>query len=82
VGTEDAASAPLLPDTWAVRDYAWLYARTRGITYYAYSEPYLPYMPVGTPAFFLPGHAGKINSCWGWDGYHWLNICAGYYPGY
>ena len=35
-----------------------------------------------TPAFFLAGHAGKIDSCWGWDGYQWLNICAGYYPGY
>jgi len=54
-----------------------------GSRYYAYSDyPYLPYVPVGTPAFSLAGHAGKIDSCWGWDGYQWLNICAGYYPGY
>jgi hypothetical protein len=46
-----------------------------------YSD-YLPYVPPGTPAFSLPGHAGKIDSCWGWDGYQWLNTCAGYYPGY
>jgi hypothetical protein len=54
-----------------------------GWRHYAYSDyPYLPYVPAGTPAFSLAGHAGKIDSCWGWDGYQWLNICAGYYPGY
>ena len=48
--------------------------------YYPYSD--LPYVPVGTPPFSLAGHAGKIDSCWGWDGYQWLNFCAGYYPGF
>jgi hypothetical protein len=48
--------------------------------YYPYSD--LPYVPVGTPAFFLAGHAGKIDSCWAWDGYQWLNFCSGYFPGY
>jgi hypothetical protein len=51
--------------------------------YYPYSDyPYLPPVRVRTPAFALAGHAGTIDSCWGWDGYHWLNVCAGYYPGY
>jgi hypothetical protein len=50
------------------------------LCYYPHSD--LPYVPVGTPPFFLAGHAGKIDSCWGWDGYRWLNFCAGYYPGY
>ncbi len=50
------------------------------LIYYPYSD--LPYVPVGTPPFFLAGHAGKIDSCWGWDGYQWLNFCAGYYPGF
>jgi hypothetical protein len=54
-----------------------------GPRYYVYSDyPYLPYVPAGTPAFSFAGHAGKIDSCWGWDGYRWLNICAGFYPGY
>jgi hypothetical protein len=47
--------------------------------YYAYSD--LPYVPVGTPAFFLAGHDGG-KSCWAWDGYQWLNFCSGIYPGY
>src|SRR5205823_2709804 len=50
------------------------------LIYYPYSD--LPYVPVGTPPFFLAGHAGKIDSCWGWDGYQWLNFCAGYYTGF
>jgi hypothetical protein len=50
------------------------------LIYYPYSD--LPYVPVGTPPFYLAGHAGKIDSCWGWDGYRWLNFCAGYYPGF
>jgi hypothetical protein len=50
------------------------------LCYYAGSD--LPYVPVGTPPFILAGHAGKIDSCWAWDGYQWLNTCAGYYPGY
>lgn len=41
----------------------------------------LPYVPVGTPPFFLAGHDGE-KSCWGWDGYQWLNFCSGVYPGY
>jgi hypothetical protein len=54
-----------------------------GPRYYAYPDyPYLPYVPARTPAFVLAGHAGTIDSCWGWDGYQWLNTCAGYYPGY
>jgi hypothetical protein len=50
------------------------------LIYYPYSD--LPYVPVGTPPFYLAGHAGKIDSCWGWDGYQWLNFCAGSYPGF
>ena len=50
------------------------------LCYYAGSD--LPYVPVGTPPFRLAGHAGMIDSCWGWDGYRWLNFCAGYYPGF
>ena len=50
------------------------------LIYYPYSD--LPYVPVGTSPFFLAGHAGKIDSCWGWDGYQWLNFCAGSYPGF
>ena len=50
------------------------------LCYYAGSD--LPYVPIGTPPFRLAGHAGMIDSCWGWDGYRWLNFCAGYYPGY
>ena len=50
------------------------------LCYYAGSD--LPYVPVGTPPFRLAGHAGMIDSCWGWDGYQWLNFCAGSYPGY
>ena len=34
------------------------------LIYYPYSD--LPYVPVGTPLFYLAGHAGKIDSCWGW----------------
>jgi hypothetical protein len=41
----------------------------------------LPYVPVGTPPFFLAGHDGG-KSCWGWDGYQWLNFCGGVYPGF
>ena len=48
------------------------------LIYYPYSD--LPYVPVGTPPFFLAGHAGKIDSCWAWDGYQWLNTCERYYP--
>jgi hypothetical protein len=50
------------------------------LIYYPYSD--LPYVPVGTPPFYLAGHAGKIDSCWAWDGYQWLNVCSGYYPGF
>ena len=50
------------------------------LCYYAGSD--LPYVPVGTPPFFLAGHAGMIDSCWAWDGFQWLNTCAGAYPGY
>jgi hypothetical protein len=50
------------------------------LIYYPYSD--LPYVPVGTAPFFLAGHAGKIDSCWGWDGYHWQNFCAGIYSGF
>ena len=50
------------------------------LCYYAGSD--LPYVPVGTPPFFLAGHAGKIDSCWAWDGYQWLNFCSGHFPGY
>jgi hypothetical protein len=48
------------------------------LCYYAGSD--LPYVPVGTPPFFLAGHAGKIDSCWAWDGYQWRNTCERYYP--
>jgi hypothetical protein len=47
-----------------------------------YSGSNLPYVSVGTPPFRLAGQAGMIDSCWGWDGYRWLNFCAGHYPGY
>ena len=50
------------------------------LVYYPYSN--LPYVPVGTPAFYLAGHAGKFDSCWAWDGYQWLNFCSGDYPGF
>jgi hypothetical protein len=50
------------------------------LVYYPGSD--LPYVPPGTPPFLLAGHAGIIDSCWGWDGYQWLNFCAGIYPGY
>jgi hypothetical protein len=50
------------------------------LVYYPYSD--LPYVPPGTPPFYLAGHAGKIDSCWGWDGYQWLNFCSGNYPGF
>ena len=50
------------------------------LIYYPYSD--LPYVRVGTPAFYLAGHAGKSDSCWAWDGYQWLNFCSGYYPGF
>jgi hypothetical protein len=50
------------------------------LVYYPYSD--LPYVPVGTPAFYLAGHAGKSDSCWAWDGYQWLNFCSGNYPGF
>ena len=49
------------------------------LSYYPYSD--LPYVPVGTPPFFLAGHDGG-KSCWGWDGYQWLNFCSGVFPGY
>jgi hypothetical protein len=49
-----------------------------GLCYYAGSD--LPYVPVGTPPVFLAGHAGKIDSCWAWDGYQWRNTCERYYP--
>jgi len=49
------------------------------LCYYAGSN--LPYVPVGTPPFFLAGHDGG-KSCWGWDGYQWLNFCSGAFPGY
>jgi hypothetical protein len=39
-------------------------------------------VPPGTPPFYLAGHAGKIDSCWAWNGYWWLNFCSGIYPGY
>ena len=51
-----------------------------GLVYYPYSD--LPYVPVGTPPFYLAGLAGKRDSCWAWDGYLWLNFCSGFYPGY
>jgi hypothetical protein len=57
----------------------WWTSQSR-LIYYPYSD--LPSVPVGTPPFYLAGHAGKIDSCWGWDGYQWLNFCAGYYPGF
>ena len=50
------------------------------LCYYAGSD--LPHVPIGTPPFFLAGHAGMIDSCWAWDGFQWLNTCAGAYPGY
>jgi hypothetical protein len=50
------------------------------LIYYPYAD--LPYVPAGTPAFYLAGHAGKSDSCWAWDGYQWLNFCSGYYPGF
>jgi hypothetical protein len=50
------------------------------LIYYAGSD--LPYVPPGTPPFYLAGHAGKIDSCWAWNGYWWLNFCSGIYPGY
>ncbi len=50
------------------------------LVYYPYSD--LPYVPVGTPAFYLAGHSGKFDSCWAWDGYRWLNFCSGDYPGF
>jgi hypothetical protein len=62
------ASAPLLPDMLAVRNYAWSYracGAPAGLDYYAGSD--LPDVPVGTPPFRLAGHAGIIDSCWGWD---------------
>ena len=49
------------------------------LCYYAGYD--LPYVPVGTPPFFLAGHDGG-KSCWGWDGYQWLNFCSGVFPGY
>ena len=50
------------------------------LVYYPYSD--LPYVPPGTRPFLLAGHAGLIDSCWGWDGYQWVNFCAGHYPGF
>ncbi len=50
------------------------------LVYYPYAD--LPHVPVGTPAFYLAGHAGKFDSCWAWDGYQWLNFCSGDYPGF
>ena len=50
------------------------------LVYYPYSD--LPHVAPGTPPFLLAGHAGLIDSCWGWDGYQWVNFCAGYYPGF
>jgi hypothetical protein len=50
------------------------------LCYYAGSD--LPDVPIGTPPFRLAGHAGIIDSCWGWNGYRWLNFCSGIYPGY
>jgi hypothetical protein len=50
------------------------------LCYYGGSD--LPNVRPGTPPFFLAGHAGKIDSCWAWDGYQWLNTCAGVYPGF
>ena len=50
------------------------------LIYYPYSD--LPYVPVGTPPFYLAGHAGKFDSCWAWDGYQWLNFCSGVYSGF
>jgi len=48
------------------------------LVYYPYSD--LPYVPPGTRPFLLAGHAGLIDSCWGWDGYQWVNFCAGSFP--
>jgi len=62
-----------------VRPALWCAGLAR-LCYYPYSD--LPYVPVGTPQFFLAGHAGKIDSCWAWDGYQWLNFCSGSYPGF
>ena len=58
-GFREAGSVPLLPDILAVRNYAWSYARGCGgadpprLIYYPYSD--LPYVPVGTPPFYLAG---------------------------
>ena len=49
------------------------------LIYYPYSD--LPYVPVGTPPFYLAGHDGG-KSCWAWDGHQWFNFCAGYRPGF
>jgi len=48
------------------------------LVYYPYSD--LPYVPPGTRPFLLAGHAGLIDSCWGWDGYQWVNFCTGNFP--
>src|SRR5215831_3810588 len=48
------------------------------VVYYPGSD--LPHVPAGTPPFLLAGHAGLIDSCWGWDGYQWVNFCTGNFP--
>ena len=48
------------------------------LVYYPYSD--LPYVPPGTRPFLLAGHAGLIDSCWGWDGYQWVSFCTGSFP--
>lgn len=77
------AAAPGYIGRPKIRVVVWSSLRWAGpprLIYYPYSD--LPYVPVGTPAFYLAGHAGKSDSCWAWDGFQWLNFCSGYYPGF
>ena len=77
-GFREGAAAPKPRLRVLVRPTPW--TGPPRLVYYPYAD--LPYVPVGTPPFYLAGYTGKFDSCWAWDGYRWLNFCAGYYPGF
>ena len=64
------------PPRVVVRPLRW--AGHPRLVYYPYSD--LPYVAPGTAPFLLAGHAGIIDSCWGWYRYQWVNFCTGNVP--